>query len=455
MTAADKSVVIVGAGPAGLAAARSLIAAGVRPVVLDESAAPGGQGFRRLSPQMAPDRTRLFKAEVPAMIRRETAEDAVLAACDYRPGTLVWGHQDASLELLGPNGYESLAYRQLLLSVGATDRLLPLPGWTLPGVFTLGGAQVSLKRHASFIGHRVVFAGSSPLLYLAAAQYLRLGLKAVAVLDTTPLRAKLRALPAMLRHDVRTTLYGLRLMAELRHAGVAVRSGVRLRRVLGGERVEGIVLCDANNNVSTIGCDAVALGYGLRPETQLAELAGADFAFDALHRHWFPKTDDSGRAGERLWVVGDGARTGGAKAAGLAGELAALSMLAASGRAAADPGHADRLQAGLVRQRAFQDAMAGAFRWPREALLALPEDTVVCRCERVALDSICKAIKAPLGPVEVNRVKAVTRCGMGRCQGRFCGPALSELTALVTGLPDTAVGRLRAQAPVRPIPLVP
>lgn len=451
----EPTVVIVGAGPAGMAAARGLVEAGLCPVVLDESTAPGGQGFRRLSSQMVRSRSALYKAEAASITQRESAEDAVLSACDYRPQTMTWGHNDGRLELLGPQGYETISYDLLLLAVGATDRLLPVPGWTTPGVFTLGGAQVALKRHASFVGARMVFAGSSPLLYLAAAQYLRLGMKSITVLDTTPFVAKLRALPAMLRHDPRTTMQGLRLVAELRGEGVEILYGVRLCRIRGSETVEGIDLTTSGNRDRTIYCDAVALGFGLRPETQLAELAGARFAFDPLYRHWFPETDNSGRAGEKLWIVGDAARTGGAKAADTAGRVAAASMLTAMGREPSDQAQLTRLKSRLAAQHRFQDAMTRAFRWPRESLLDLPDETVLCRCERITIATLRQAIQAALGPTEVNRIKAVTRCGMGRCQGRFCGPALQELTALLTEQDDTSVGRLRAQAPVRPIPLQP
>ena len=445
------SVVIVGAGPAGLAAARRLVAAGLRPVVLEEATRPGGQGTRRLAPSVAPHGDRLFRQSAPGIRARESAEDAVLAQCDFRPGTLVWACHGDRLELLGPAGYESLPYSHLLLAVGATDRLMPLPGWTLPGVFTLGGAQVALKRHGSFIGERVVFAGSSPLLYLAAAQYLRLGHRQLTVLDTTPFSQKMRHFPAMLRHAPRTALQGVALMAELRRGGVQIISGARLLAVEGDDRVTALRYATARGTRLRLGVDAVALGYGLRPETQLAELAGAVFDYDARHRQWFARCDAAGRAGPRLWIAGDSARTAGAEAADAAGALAAEDILETLGLPAADPLEIRAYRRRLRAQRKFQDAMTGAFQWPAPRLADLPDETTLCRCERVSLGTVRAALDAPLGPVEINRVKSISRCGMGRCQGRFCGPALSELVAAAR---EATPGRLRAQAPVRPIPLV-
>lgn len=444
------TIVIVGTGPAGLAAARALVDAGLRPIVIEEASQPGGQGTRRLSPLTEPHREALFGKAADALARREAAEDALLRRCDVRTGTLVWACHDNRLELLGPEGFSSLPYTHLVIAVGATDRLMPVPGWTLPGVFTLGGAQVALKRHASFIGQKVVFAGSSPLLYLAAAQYLRLGHRDLTVLDTTPARGKAGAFPAMLRHAPRSALQGLSLIAELRRGGVSMHWGVRLEAIEGAGRVERLRYTTARGGPGTAEADAVALGHGLRAETQLAELAGAAFDYDPAFRQWFPRTDEMGRAGDRLWLAGDSARTGGAEAADAAGHLAARSLLESLGHPV-DATAAGRDKRRLRAQQSFQRAMTGAFRWPAEQAAALSDDVLVCRCERVTAGEIRSALATPSGPTEVNRVKSITRCGMGRCQGRFCGQALAEIVASATG---TTPGRLRAQAPIRPIPLV-
>lgn len=447
---AETKIVIVGAGPAGLAAARRLVEAGLRPIVLEESAHPGGQGTRRLSPLTSRHRAALFGKSAETIARREEAEDAVLRHCDFRTGTLAWACHDNRLELRGPDGFDSITYSHLVIAVGATDRLMPLPGWTLPGVFTLGGAQVALKRHASFIGRKVIFAGSSPLLYLAAAQYLRLGHRDLTVLDTTPIAGKARAFPAMLRHAPRNALQGLSLIAELWRGGVTMRSGVRLEAIEGDTRVTRLRYTTARGRAVTAEADAVALGHGLRAETQLAELAGATFSFDPDFRQWFPCTDAAGRAGERLWLAGDSARTGGAEAADAAGSLAAQSLLESLGHPVRSVVmRRDRRR--MAAQQAFQRAMTGAFRWPAEQAAALADDVLVCRCERVTAGEIRAALNEPSCPTEVNRVKSVTRCGMGRCQGRFCGQALGEIVAAAIKSPP---GRLRAQAPVRPIPLV-
>lgn len=454
MTHSPLPPVIIGAGPAGLACAKVLLDAGVRPIILDESTRPGGQGTRRLTPAMAAQSDRFMgRAYARQTVQREAEEDALLARCDWRPNHLVWGIFDRRIEILAGDRAESLAYDQLMIATGATDRIMAMPGWTLPGVFSLGAAQVALKQHGAFIGSRVILAGSSPLLYLAAAQYLRMGHKDLTIVDTASARDKRRAAWGMLTSAPATLWEGLQLMRELRGTGVRQIEGAQLVQALGETRVEGLEIRHPDGRLETLACDALAFGYGLRPESQLAELAGAKFHFDATLRNWFPVIDRDGRAGPQLWLAGDSALTGGRVAAAKSGRLAGLSMLENRLNAPAMPNNVAALRRSVSRLRRFQRVMAGAFRWPHETAQTLPDSTIVCRCERVSAGEIRQAITKEAGPIEVNRVKAITRCGMGRCQGRYCGQTLQELTACTTGLAVEQVGRLRAQAPVRPIPL--
>ena len=209
---------------------------------------------------------------------------------------------------------------------------------------------------------------------------------------------------------------------------------------------------DARGRETRVACDAVALGHGLKPETQLAELAGARFSFDPATRLWALAIDADGRAGEALYLAGDGAAVGGAEAAQASGELAALAALQDMGQPV-DARRLARLRAKVARLRAVQRSLARAFAWPAACAAALPDDCVLCRCENVTAGEARAALASGRIPPEVNRVKAITRCGMGRCQGRFCGPALQEVVAAQANVDIATVGRLRAQAPIKPIQL--
>lgn len=443
-------VVIVGAGPAGIRAAAVLRANGLRPILLDEGRS-GGQGYRAPSPGLPLD--------MDAVMGSEAAKYRALHACfsdlkeqiDYRPETLVWAVQDKTLHVISDGCASSVAYDALIVATGAMDRIMPMQGWTTPGVFTLGGAQVALKDQGCFIGRRVVFCGSSPLLALAAVQYHRLGAEVVAVCDTTSFKAKVMAAP-FLTGAPRTVLRGLGYLGALMRAGVAVVHGATLVAVEGEDRVEALLVRDTQGREKRFACDAIALGYGLKPETQLAELAGAELLFDNDFRLWLPKIDQDGRAGPSLYLAGDGAAIGGADAAEASGRLVAYAVLSDLG-IAADSNTQRALRARVGRLRRFQRGLARAFAWPAESAAALGDAVMLCRCENVTVGDIRRAMDRALGPTDVNRVKAMTRCGMGRCQGRVCGPALQEVVARHAGIPPEAAGRLRAQAPIKPLAL--
>lgn len=446
-------IVIVGAGPAGMAAAALLAEHGERPVLIDEAARPGGQIWRQPSAPVAPDHRRLLgRAGAAAFARAHAAFAAIAGRLDHRPRHLAWAVQQGEVFLADETRVSTVRAEALLLATGATDRLLPVPGWTLPGVFALGGAQALLKDQGAAIGRRVVFAGASPLLYLVARQYRAMGLEVAAVLDSTRLREKRAAFGELAASAPGLLARGIGHMAALGSAGVPIHHGVTALAIEGERRAEGVRFTDARGRVRHLACDAVALGFGLRPETQLAELAGASLRFDPDFRLWLPRLDPDGRAAPGLYAAGDGSMIGGAEAAELSGRLAAWAVLADRGRRVPQA-EVLGLRRRLVRLYRFQRALARAFAWPAAWLATTPEATQLCRCEAVTLGALRAMLARPLGPCEINRAKALSRCGMGNCQARLCAPAMAEVIAQTLDLPLEEVGRLRGQAPVKPIPL--
>jgi len=444
-------VAIVGAGPAGVAAASVLAAHGIATIVIDEGREPGGQIYRRAREGLALDIDILFGTEVANYRTFHTTFASLRRRIDYRPQTLVWAVDGRRLHTLRAGVADTIDSDALILATGATDRTMPIPGWTLPGAFTLGGAQVLLKEHGCLIGRRIVFCGSSPLLYLAATQYRAMGAEIAAVLDTTPFAAKIAA-ARDLAAAPGTLARGLGYMAALRRAGIPIHHGVTLSAFEGACGVEAVRFRDREGQEHTIACDAVAIGFGLKPETQLAELAGAELRYDPVFRQWLPRADADGRCGSGVYVAGDGATVGGAQAAALTGELAASAVLEDFNIATAGIDRAS-LRRRVARLRRFQRGLARAFAWPVSVMRDLDDGVMVCRCEGITAGELRASLATDFGPAEVNRLKAITRCGMGRCQGRFCGLAAAELTAHALDVPLEAAGRLRAQAPIKPIPL--
>ena len=332
------------------------------------------------------------------------------------------------------------------------DRALPFPGWTLPGVFTLGGAQVALKAQGVSIGRRVAFVGAGPLLPLVAHQYAKAGAEVRAVLDVTPFSAKLAHLPGMLAEPV-TLAKGLWYTAFNRLHGLTVQYGVRAVRAEGNTQVEALVYRDAAGKECRIACDAIGASFGLRSETQLADLAGCRFVFETVGRQWAPERTPQGQSTvPEIYLAGDGARIGGADMAELQGRRTALALLEDLGR----PVEADetaRLERALARQARFRKALEAAYPFPHHLIDAIRDDEIVCRCEGITAGALRKATREK-DATEMNRLKAFTRIGMGRCQGRVCGPAAAELLARARGIGIESVGRLRGQPPVKPIPVL-
>ncbi|PRD52391.1 NAD(P)/FAD-dependent oxidoreductase [Phyllobacterium myrsinacearum] len=444
------SVVVVGAGPAGICAAKALVAAGLRPVVIDEGLRAGGQIYRRPLVDDGRSATDLYGSEAAKATRLHREFDALLPSIDYRPQTLVWNIADNQLHLTANGVHQRIGFQNLILTTGATDRVLPFPGWTLPGVYTLGAAQTALKAQGCTIGKRVVFLGSGPLLYLVAWQYVKAGGDVAAVLDTAPFAAKLNLLSAI-RFDPRLVLTGMSYAARLVRRGVKLHYNVRPTGVDGSQHVEGLNF-KSGAKTHSIACDAVAYGFALRAETQLADLAGCPFRFDDRDRTWLPATDDAGRTScKGIYLAGDGSGIAGADAAEISGELAALAVIQDSGMAA-DPRRMSVLAGARRRKAKLRDILEKAFPFPQNWFDQIPGATTLCRCEEITVSSVIDTVHGN-DLRELNRLKALSRAGMGRCQGRMCSAAMAEILASTQKLKLPEIGRLRAQAPIKPLPL--
>jgi NADPH-dependent 2,4-dienoyl-CoA reductase/sulfur reductase-like enzyme len=443
----DARIAIVGAGPAGIRAAETLVAAGLHPIVIDEGGRAGGQIYRRPPEGFTRHPNDLYDSEAGKASALHSLFDRLVAEgrLTHRPATSVIALRDGRLHTLGPEGTSAIAYDRLILATGASDRVVPIPGWQNAGVYTLGAAQIALKAQGVALGRRIVLVGSGPLLTLVGAQLLKAGAQVEAVLDTARWR------------DQASGLGGMMVRPGLALRGLALRAtlGLRYRAGITPERIEadrnGPVAFhwrDSRGGSHRSPCDMVGMGWHLRAETHLAGLAGCAFDYSEPWQQWLPCMDALGRAGEGLYLAGDGGRLLGADAAEVTGRLAAVACLQDLGLAAASE-EADLAE--LARLHRFAAGIARAFPWPDAMLRDLVDETIICRCENVTAGAIREAVARGAG--ETNRAKSLSRLGMGRCQGRYCELAGADVIATASGCKPQDVGRLRPQAPTRPVPI--
>lgn len=448
---AQPRIIIIGAGPSGVRCAEALVAAGLRPTVVDENRRDGGQIYRRQPDNFTRPYAKLYGTEADRAQSLHTSFDALRDKIDYRPETLAWNIFDKKLHVVRDEVSTALPYDALVICSGATDRLMPVKGWHHAGTYSLGASQIALKAQACAIGSQIVFMGTGPLLYLVASQYIKAGAKVAAVLDTSPLMRRVAALPKLLARP--SVLFkGLFLVAGIQRAGVPVLTGITPVKITGSpdDGVQGVVVRDASGRTHRFECDAVAMGYHLRPETQLADLARCAFRFDQETRQWLPEVDEDGRSSvPGVYLAGDGMRVLGADAAEIGGRLAAMAVLKDVGLNVEDKA-LQRLRVEQTSMERFRQGLAQAFPWPMQQAAQLPDEAIVCRCEAITAGELRRVV-CDMGAQEANRAKALSRVGMGRCQGRYCGHAGAEVIAHAAGVPVEQVGRLRGQAPVKPL----
>ncbi len=454
--------VVVGAGPGGLAAALALARRGAEPLVLDENPLVGGQIKRQPS-----DPVDLGSSAVSlGSHRRVQALLAEVRGANLRhwPGTQVIGVYRAArgweVQLCRGEPVRSLRARSLLLATGAYDRVLPFPGWTLPGIIGAGALQGMLKHHGILPGRRVVLAGAGPLNLLVAAQLCAIGQPPVALVEATRLRDVAPAVrglwrqPGLLRE-------GQQLLTSLKRAGVPVLRGRAVARARGREQVQAVEVVPLDGDwrpqpqrPQILEADCLAVGFGLVPEVALLRQAGVSGQWQAHLGGWVPRCDERRRSDRSdLYAAGDGCGVRGAEVALLQGRLAGISMAQDLGldRGAADRDEQARLQREIKRLVAAREPMDRANQVRSGLLDLMQDDTALCRCEEVSWGELRRWMDRGVnGAVQL---KQVTRCGMGACQGRFCGPNLRSLLEWALGKQALLDDEPRHRAPVRPVPM--
>ncbi|MEO6565234.1 MAG: FAD-dependent oxidoreductase [Casimicrobiaceae bacterium] len=452
-------VIVLGAGPAGAAAAAEAARRGLKVLVLDEAAAAGGQVYR-IAPGIR-ERDATPERDAGDALRMALAS----ARVDARFGHRVWQVErhaaSFAVHAVHAGGPVTLTARALIVAGGAVERHVPIDGWDRPGVIGLAGATVLLKAQCMLPGREVVVAGAGPLLLAVAAGIVHGGGRVAAVVDLQPRSRWLQDWRNLAsRPDL--VLRGARWLATLLASRTHLLHGSAVRRIEGDPAVSAAVVTRLDGGGAfvagaaerTIACDAVCLGFGLQPATDITRLLGATHAFDVARGGWHVVTDEQQSTSiAGLFVCGDAAGIAGAAAAPWSGRVAAVAVDRHLDRisAAQAVGAATPMVAARDRATRFGRAMTRVAEGGDGLVAAVAPHTPVCLCEQVSRATIDAAVDA--GATTLSEVKSATRCGMGPCGGRLCEDAAARLIALRTGMTRDAVGMATGRPPLRPVAL--
>jgi NADPH-dependent 2,4-dienoyl-CoA reductase/sulfur reductase-like enzyme len=451
-------VLIVGMGPAGLAAAVELSKLGVHVGVVDDNPEPGGQVYRQVSPEFKITDHGFMGVKHKKGQRLIDDFNAIRNRCTIYSNAYVWGcFNGNSLSLIRDNKISLIKYKKLLLSEGAMERPLPFPGWTLPGVMTLGGLQRLVLHERVLPGQRILLAGCSPLLLPVAANITKAGGKVLAMCDSIAFKRYWKLIPELLKQrELTHEAFSYYLSAlkgrvpVLRPAAVVSASGQS--RV---ETVRVAKLSPGGTPVSGFGkdfqVDILGVSQGFLPSGRLARLMGCNHVYDPIQRYWRPDVDDDMRSSrEDIYIAGDSSGVDGREAAVIKGRLAALHMASKLDRISSShmKQRTERLRKDYFRIQRYATALNQVFSLPPGALDVMDKETIVCRCEQITLGDVLEGMEK--GYRNINEIKRI-RAGMGICQGRMCESVVAQIM-FRKGIPVEEIGYLNLRSPLSPIP---
>lgn len=384
---------VVGSGPAGIAAAVAAARGKATVGLVDDNPAPGGQIWRR-------DSSRLRRPDAERLLDQLNS-----TSVDRLQGCRVFDHPSPGVLHAECDGAAiTLRYKKLILATGARERFLPFPGWTLPNVMGAGALDALVRGGLPIAGKTVVVAGTGPLLLAAAAHLAEHGARIAAVCEQATLSQILPFLAALLREPAKIK-QGLGYRARIRGAGF--HTGCWPVAARGTGQIEAVVISNGRRQWE-IACDYLACGFHLVPNVELPVLVGCRL------QDGFVAVDDLQKTSvENVFCVGEPTGIGGVDKALIEGEIAGLACAGALDEAR-------NLTHQLAGKRRFARALQKTFALRPELKALASEDTIVCRCEDVRFGSLHSC-------TSWREAKLHTRCGMGPCQGRICGAATEFL----------------------------
>ena len=447
-------LLVIGAGPAGMAAALTARTAGLSVCVVDDQPSPGGQIWRGVETVAVSARAgALGQAYRDGASRVATFR---ASGVSYEPEAQLWQIEPGFRAFVTRAGKAfTLEAEAVILATGAQERPAPFPGWTLPGVLTVGAAQILFKNSGQIPTKPVWIAGSGPLPLLFMTQLLAAGGTIAGFLETTPAGQMRAAIPHLLSGLAAwpDLAEGLWWSARLRLAGVPHIRHVSALTASGNGRLEQVSYRTEDGATARVPAEVLLVHEGVVPSIHVPLSLNCAMAWNEAQQCFAPVLDGWGESSEaRIFIAGDSAGIAGAAAAEPRGALAALGVALKLGRIdlATAEARAVSFRAKLTRAMALRPFLDALYR-PRTDIFTPPDETVICRCEEITAGEIREV--ARLGRPGANQAKAFTRAGMGPCQGRQCGYTVTRILAAEQGRTPAEVGFYRIRPPLKPVTL--
>lgn len=467
----DTQIAVIGGGPAGIAAALEVAKSGVHVTLLEEGKKLGGQIYKQFPDGFTIDESCLDERcldknyfEGKQFINQIKNLSPNITIIE---NALVWGiFPEKEIVFIKNNKSNSLKCKKLILAEGAYERSIPFPGWTLPGVYTTGGAQTLLQTYRVLPGSKVLLSGTGPIQLVLANQLVRAGVEVVAVLESASildsvLKMKMKYMPSAIR-QFDLIKDGIKYLKDLRKAKVPFLRSHAIIEVHGTDEVNTAIYAKLNSNWEPIPgtekevvVDAVCLGYGFISSTRLSNLSGCEHRYDSTLCCWIPKHNKHMETSvDGVFVAGD--------SAGVAGHLVAIEEGRLAGIRASRQLDAitqqeeNRRISSILKKlkglRGFEGVLNEACAIRPGLYSRITDDTTICRCEEVTAGEI-RNISSFDRDIDLNEIKKITRAGMGYCQGRTCMSTIAAMVSIEKKIPIEEMGYLNYQEPTKPIRL--
>jgi len=455
-----KNINIIGAGPAGLSAAIQLAHLGVHSTIIDENVEIGGAIFKKPYKGLKNSAFRDEKTFIQAKKLYNEFEQ-LSSYIHLKLESEVMGNFPLTkdLAILQKGKIETISDQYLLISTGCYERAQPFPGWTLPGIMSVGGIQLQAKCGNVKPGNRAALIGTGPLLMVAAKQLHMAGVEVVAVVEAGK-QKQIAKKSLNLMSNLKLLKEGIDYMAYLKKHKIPFYYGHGVVSAKGENGLEEIMIAPYNDKWEpvkeksfSLEVDCVGIQYGYVPRVQLTQMLKCEHQYDSTRGGFFSTTDNWQRTSvEKIYSAGDSSGVYGSDIAMLSGKIAALGYLIDSNQISLMEAQkiANPMRKRMAKFQKFQHAL-NDFSGLKEGLMTLSKkDTIICRCEHVKQEAIDKAIN--LGVKNMSALKIRTRVGMGDCQGKMCGSYCNEYLAHKLNQTNEEVGWLKPRFPLTPIP---